>query len=185
MPLSTVFQIRYEPYDALFVSNGVEQTFITFNGFSMRMLIATSITNDMMVTTAHKFSSDKPSVEPITFFAKIARKAEETLDNIAATNPNHVKLDSDADAIPYEPIALSKHPPTLEEQRKERIRHEREERRRKEEAELNDEEERAEEARLAALYKGPAEDAAAGETAASPIRSSITPLELTRTSTII
>merc|ERR1719387_1617201 len=39
----------------------------------------------------------------MTFFANIARKAEETLDSIAAMTPSHVKLNSDAEAIPTPP----------------------------------------------------------------------------------
>jgi len=75
----------------------------TLKGLSIRRLIGKSITKDMIVSTAYRFVSDKSFVEPMTFFAKIARKAEETLDNIAAMNPSHVKLNSDAEAMPTPP----------------------------------------------------------------------------------
>jgi hypothetical protein len=92
-PLSTVFQIKY---DAVLVSSAESQTLITLKGFSMKTLTGINITKDKLV-------SDRSFVLPMTFFAKIARKAEETLDNIAAMNPSHVKLKSDADAIPTPP----------------------------------------------------------------------------------
>jgi len=102
MPLSTVFQIRY---DIVFVSSAVLQTLSTLNGFSRTMLIGIKITNDMMVRMAYRFVSDRAlrALLSMTLFAKIARKAEETLDNIAAMNPSHVKLNSDADAIATPP----------------------------------------------------------------------------------
>jgi hypothetical protein len=99
-PLSTVFQIKY---DAVLVSSAESQTLITLKGFSMKTLTGINITKDIIVSTAYKLVSDRSFVLPMTFFAKIARKAEETLDNIAAMNPSHVKLNSDADAIPTPP----------------------------------------------------------------------------------